>query len=145
MEMATLAWYHAQGDGGARPVHWPVTCTGPSHWTCTHVQNSRMPPARLQLQLTRAGPSHHEPRLTQLELAVGAMHMARPGARRASHERAGPRACANQQRCQCAMGKAAARAGQHHSPGGTEPTSTKPAGLIRDFVSIDMVHVQRMT
>ena len=104
-----------------------------------------MPPARLQLQLTRAGPSHHEPRLTQLELALGAMHMARPGARRASHARAGLRAGANQQQCQCAMGKAAARAGRHHSPGGTEPTSTKPAGLIRDFVSIDTARVQRMT
>ena len=123
----SLAWH----------VRGPITLC-----TCTEQQNAT---PRLHLQLTRAGPSHHEPRLTQLELALGAMHMARPGARHASHERAGPRAGANQQQCQCAMGKAAARAGRHHSPGGTEPTSTKPDGLIRDFVSIDTARVQRMT
>ena len=78
-----------------------------------------MPPARLQLQLTRAGPSHHEPRLTQLELALGAMHMARPGARHASHERAGPRAGANQQQGQLQTNAPWAR----HQPGQDDTTA----------------------
>jgi hypothetical protein len=103
------------------PVHWPGTCTGPSHWACTHVQNSRMPPARLHLQLTRAGPSHHEPRYTQLELALGAMHMARPGARRASHARAGLR---------CQPAAVPMRHGQGSSQGRTTP---QPRGNRTNF------------
>ena len=119
MELAVMAWYPEQGTHGA-------LSTGLA-WA-NHIGHNVMPLYRTEECHPPAcpapAPSHHQPRFTQLGLALGAVHIARPGAGRANYEGAGPWAGANQQQGQTntPKGKAAARAGRRHSQGESEPS-----------------------